>query len=175
MDSILFYYCSIIGTLNEKSSCFWRCCRRLLIISTRQRFNFYVYNIYLNSFILLHIIFLEILLWAFVLIGVFQVSGIEKLTMAEPIAQTMGDYCRPADTTQVSLGFIPSTPANFNIKYYVLSDLRDKQFDGNAISDPWEHLTRFYETTSMCQPLGIIEDQVKLKLFSFYLVGRAKY
>lgn len=32
----------------------------------------------------------------------------------------------------------------------------------------------FYETTSVCQPEGSTDDQVKLKLFSFSLVGRAK-
>lgn len=56
----------------------------------------------------------------------------------------------------------------------MLSDRRDNQFDGNATCDPWEHLARFYETTSMSQPEGITEDHVKLKLFTFSLVGRAK-
>lgn len=51
---------------------------------------------------------------------------------------------------------------------------RDKKFDGNINNDPWEHLARFYETTSMCQPKGIIEDQVKPKLSNFSLIGRAK-
>lgn len=35
------------------------------------------------------------------------------------------------------------------IKNYVFSCLRDKQFDGQAIKDPWEHLVRFYEIRSM--------------------------
>lgn len=56
----------------------------------------------------------------------------------------------------------------------MLSYIRDKQFDRNATNDPWEHLVRFYETMSMCQPEGIIEGQVKLKLFNFSLMGRAK-
>lgn len=86
----------------------------------------------------------------------------------------MRDYCRPTDASQVYLGFISTTSVNFNIKYYVLLDLRDKQFDGNATSDPWENLARFYEITLMFQPEGIIEDQIKLKLFNFSLVGRAK-
>ena len=55
----------------------------------------------------------------------------------------------------------------------MLSNLRDKQFDGNGTSDPWEHLARFYETMLMCQIEGITEDRVKLELFSFSLVGRA--
>lgn len=56
----------------------------------------------------------------------------------------------------------------------MLLGLRDNSFDGNEIRDPWEHLARFYETTSMCRPTGVIEDQVKLRLFSFSLVERAK-
>lgn len=87
----------------------------------------------------------------------------------------MGDYCRPTDASQVSMGFLPSDPANFNIKYVILSDLRDKPFDTNVASGLWEHLARFHETTSMCQQEGITKDQVKLKLFSFSLVGREKY
>lgn len=86
----------------------------------------------------------------------------------------MGDYRMPTNASQVSRRFLPAGPTIFNIKYTVLSDLKDKPFDGNTTSDPWGHLTRFHETTSMCQPEGIIEDQVNLKSFSFSLVGRAK-
>ncbi|XP_050888643.1 uncharacterized protein LOC127093784 [Lathyrus oleraceus] len=64
----------------------------------------------------------------------------------------MGDYCIPTDATQVSMGFVPANPVNFNVKYYVLSDIREKKFDGNATCDPWEHLARFNETTLLCRP-----------------------
>lgn len=94
--------------------------------------------------------------------------------MAEPTTQIMRDYCKPTDATQVSLCFIPANPININIKYFVLSDLREKLFDGNATCDPWEHLAQFYETILMCQLEGTTEDHVKLGLFSFSLVGRAK-
>lgn len=100
-------------------------------------------------------------------------ASVETRTTGEPIAQSMRDYCRPTNTSQVSLGFIPATPVNFKIKYSVLLGLREKQFDENANNDPWEHLAKFYETSSMCQPEGITEDQVKPKLFSFSLIGRA--
>lgn len=56
----------------------------------------------------------------------------------------------------------------------MLLDLRDKKFEKNETSDPWEYLARFYETTSLCQLEGITQDRVKLKLFSFSLVGREK-
>lgn len=55
----------------------------------------------------------------------------------------------------------------------MLLSLRDKQSDGNTNNDPWEHLTKFFDTTSMYQLEGITEDQVKLNLFTFSLIGRA--
>ncbi|MCI17751.1 hypothetical protein A2U01_0038901, partial [Trifolium medium] len=33
-----------------------------------------------------------------------------------PPRRTMGDYCRRTDTDQVSLGFRPANPVNFDIK-----------------------------------------------------------
>lgn len=76
----------------------------------------------------------------------------------------MGDYCRPTYASHVSMGLLQVNPANFNIKYDILSYLRDKPFNGNTTSDPWEHMGRFHEITLMCHPEGIIEDRVKLKL-----------
>lgn len=55
----------------------------------------------------------------------------------------------------------------------MLSGLRDNSFDGNAIRDLWEHLAHFYETTSMYRTTDVTEDQVKLRLFGFSLIGRA--
>lgn len=91
-----------------------------------------------------------------------------------PPPPTMGDYCRPTDATRVSLGFISANLVNFNIKYFVLLDLNENKFNENVTYDPWEHLVWFYKAASICQLKGIIEDKVKLKLFSFSLVGRAK-
>lgn len=55
-------------------------------------------------------------------------------------------------------------PANFDINNSVLPCLRDNPFKGNAIRDPWEHLVRFHETTSMCKPTNITKDQVNLSV-----------
>ena len=66
--------------------------------------------------------------------------------MAEPRAQTMEDYCMPIDASQVSRGLLLADSTNFNIKYAVLSDLRNKPFYGNVTSDPWEYLARLHET-----------------------------
>lgn len=94
------------------------------------------------------------------------------MVAAQPL--TMGDYCKLTDEAHVSRGFVPAYPANFDIKNYVLSGLRENPFDGNTIRNPWVHLARFYETTSMCKPIDVTEDQVKLRLFGFSLIRRAK-
>ncbi|XP_050918402.1 uncharacterized protein LOC127135809 [Lathyrus oleraceus] len=86
----------------------------------------------------------------------------------------MEDYCKRTDEGQVSKGFVLADPSNFDIKNYVLSSLRDNPFDVNAIRDPWKHLARFYETTSMCKLINVTGDQVKLRLFGFSLIGRDK-
>ena len=61
----------------------------------------------------------------------------------------MWDYCKRIDAWKITRGFIVADPGNFDIKNYVLSGLRENPFDGNVIQDPWEHLARFNETTSM--------------------------
>ncbi|GAU10391.1 hypothetical protein TSUD_422810, partial [Trifolium subterraneum] len=102
-------------------------------------------------------------------------SSEEEGEMAEdPPRRTMGDYCRRTDTGQISMGFQPANPVTFDIKNTVLSGLRDNQFDGSAIRDPWAHLERFYETCTMCRPEGYTDSQIKLRLFGFTLIGRAK-
>ncbi|KAK2369112.1 hypothetical protein QL285_082265 [Trifolium repens] len=91
-----------------------------------------------------------------------------------PPRRTMGDYCRRTDAGQISMGFQPANPVTFDIKNTVLSGLREKQFDGSAIRDPWAHLEQFYETCTICRPQGFNDSQIKLRLFGFTLIGRAK-
>ncbi|KAK2410681.1 hypothetical protein QL285_046032 [Trifolium repens] len=91
-----------------------------------------------------------------------------------PPRRTMGDYCRRTDAGQISMGFQPANPVTFDIKNTVLSGLRENQFDGSAIRDPWAHLENFYETCNMCRPDGFTDSQIKLRLFGFTLIGRAK-
>lgn len=90
------------------------------------------------------------------------------MAVAQPL--TMGDYYKQTDEGQVFRGFVPANPANFDIKSFVLSGLRENLFDRNMIRDPWAHLARFYETTSMLKPIDA-EDQVKLRLFGFLLMS----
>lgn len=87
---------------------------------------------------------------------------------------TIGDYCKRTDEGHVSRGFVLENPENSNIKNFVLSCLKDNLFDGNANRDPWAYLARFYETTLLRRPAGVTEYQVKLRLFGFSLIGRAK-
>lgn len=63
---------------------------------------------------------------------------------------------------------------SFDINNFALHGLRDNPFDGQAIRDLWEHLVKFYETYSVCKPTDVTDDQVKLCLFGFSLIGRVK-
>lgn len=92
------------------------------------------------------------------------------IAAAQPL--TRRDCCKRTDEGHVSRWFVLADPANFDIKNYVLSGSRENPFDGNGIRDPWAHLARFYETTSMCKPIDVTKDHVKLRLFRFSLIGR---
>lgn len=48
----------------------------------------------------------------------------EKVTMEALPSLTMWDYCKRTDEGQILRGFVPTGPANFDIKNYVLSGLR---------------------------------------------------
>ena len=52
--------------------------------------------------------------------------------------------------------------------------LRENQYDGGSLQDPYEHLSIFYESCLFCCPDGVTEDQKKLRLFALTLVGRSK-
>jgi hypothetical protein len=52
--------------------------------------------------------------------------------------------------------------------------MSENQFDGSAIRDPWENISRFYETCTMCRSDGFTNSQIKLRLFWITLIGRAK-
>lgn len=86
-----------------------------------------------------------------------------------------GGYCKRIGEGKISKRFVSENPINFDIENSMLSGLRDNSFYKNTIRDPWEHLARFYETTSLCRPTNVTEDQVKLRLFSFSLIGRPKF
>lgn len=89
--------------------------------------------------------------------------------------KTMGDYSKRTDTGQISMDFQPANPTYFFIKNYMLSSLRDNQFDGDTNKDLWGHLAWLYETSSMYMPKDVTKNKVKLRLFSFSLTGRAYY
>lgn len=80
----------------------------------------------------------------------------EVMTYAQPL--TMGDYCKRIDEGKVPRGFVLVNCANFDIKNSVLLGLRENLFDENKIRDPWAHLACLYETTSMCKPIDVTEN-----------------
>ncbi|GAU13738.1 hypothetical protein TSUD_348420 [Trifolium subterraneum] len=81
--------------------------------------------------------------------------------------RTMGDYCKRTDTDQISLGFRPANPMNFDIKGNMLAGLRENQFDGRANKDMWDHLTQFSETFQIQKvSKNVTEDQKTLRLFA---------
>lgn len=95
--------------------------------------------------------------------------------MANPQSRrTMRDYCRRTNVGQISLGFQPTNPISFDTKNIVLAGLRDKQFNGSAMGDLWEHLNHFYETCSLYKLKGVIYSKIKLRLFEFSLTRRAQ-
>lgn len=96
----------------------------------------------------------------------------EEIIMSVVPPQTMREYCKRTNKGKVSREFIPKDPANFDIKNSVLSGLRDNPFDRNVVRYLLEHLTRFYETTSICKPTDFTEDRVKLRLLGFSLIVR---
>ncbi|GAU24177.1 hypothetical protein TSUD_84120 [Trifolium subterraneum] len=59
----------------------------------------------------------------------------------QPPRRTMGDYYRRIDIYQISLGYKPANPVNFDIKSNIIASLRENLFDGHANKDPWDHLT----------------------------------
>ncbi|MCI16236.1 hypothetical protein A2U01_0037378, partial [Trifolium medium] len=53
----------------------------------------------------------------------------------------MGDYCKRSDTEQISLGFRPANPVNFDIKVMFLQDYEktnsmDVQIEIHGITSP---------------------------------------
>lgn len=96
--------------------------------------------------------------------------------MVAPPRQTLRDYCRRIDFIHICLGFQPTNPITFDIKTFARTNSKENLFDGQEIRYHWEHLAKFYETCLMCKPSGDInEDRVKLHLFGFSFIGRAKY
>lgn len=99
----------------------------------------------------------------------------EKVEIVVLPRQTLWDNCRKIDAEQISLGFQLVNPVTFDIENLVLSSLKEKSFDRQEIIDPWEYLAKFYKICSMCKPSGdISDDQVKLHLLGFSLIGHTK-
>lgn len=73
----------------------------------------------------------------------------EETIMVDSPRRTISDYYKRTDNGKISLRFQLANLVSFDIKNIVIACLNDNEFDGNAIIDPWEHLTRFYEIWSV--------------------------
>ena len=74
----------------------------------------------------------------------------------------------------ITHGFQPANPVAFNIKSEILVDLRENQYDGGSLQNPYEHLSIFYESCLFCCSNGVTEDHKKLQLFDITLTETAK-
>jgi hypothetical protein len=90
-----------------------------------------------------------------------QAKALKTETMGDGKPRiTMGDYCKITDNDQISPGFQPANPANFDIKGNVLTGLRENQFNACSNNDLWDHLAMFSETYQIQKvPDAVIEDQ----------------
>jgi len=92
-----------------------------------------------------------------------------------PPRPRLGDYGLANNCGRLIHTFQPANLVAFDIKTTVLNGLRDKQFDGAEGRSPHEHLSHFAETCEFCVPPAIVtDDQKKLRLLAFTLIGRAK-
>ncbi|GJU13346.1 hypothetical protein Tco_1135742 [Tanacetum coccineum] len=62
----------------------------------------------------------------------------------------------------------------FEIKSQLLRELRDNTFFGNKAKDAMEHLWKVLEIASLFNTLGILRDDMMLRIFPFTLTGASK-
>ena len=92
-----------------------------------------------------------------------------------PHRPMMRDYGLVANRDHLTHVFQPANPVAFYIKTSAKNGLKENQYDGRDTMSPHERLSHFYKTCQFCiPPANVIEDQKKLRLFSFTLSGRVK-
>ena len=62
----------------------------------------------------------------------------------------------------------------FEIKTGLVNMIQASPFCGKASADAHAHLQNFLEVSSIINPKGITMDNVRLRLFPFSLLGKAK-
>ena len=92
-----------------------------------------------------------------------------------PHKPKLGDYGLDANRGRLTHVFQPTNSVAFDIKTPVQNGLKDKQYDGSDDMSPHEHLSHFFETCEFCvPPANVTDDQKKLRLFAFTLIGKDK-
>ena len=86
--------------------------------------------------------------------------------------RTLCDYLQPTRTSAPSCMVIPSTVRTFDMKLGIIQLLQ--KFHGLDSESPYLHLKEFDEVCSTLHFNNISEKLVKVKLFPFFLIEKAK-
>ena len=102
-------------------------------------------------------------------------SVIQAPLASQAMAQkTLHDYSAPS-ANQVPTGPEVNTGGeNFEIKMGLITMVQDSPFCGKANEDASAHLQQFLELCSTFVIKGVSQDAIRLRLFPFSLLGRAK-
>ena len=88
--------------------------------------------------------------------------------------KTLRDFSAPS-TSNVPVGPDVSTGrVNFEIKTGLVTMVQASPFCGKANEDASAHLQQFLELCNTFVIKGVSQDAIRLRLFLFYLLGRAK-
>ncbi|KAG9444595.1 hypothetical protein H6P81_015935 [Aristolochia fimbriata] len=104
-----------------------------------------------------------------------EITGIDGEQAPIP-KRTMVDYVTPSPNTNRTSIITPTIQANnFDIRPQIIAMLQyHYQFSGLAHEDPNEHLKRFFDLCATFKCNGVSDDAIRLRLFKFTLVRRAK-
>ena len=95
-------------------------------------------------------------------------------SMANPVEKTLREYSAPS-ADQVPTGPVINTGnGNFKIKTCLITMVQASPFCGKSNEDARAHLQQFLELCSTFTIRGVEEDAIRLRLFPFSLLGKAK-
>nr|KYP41424.1 hypothetical protein KK1_037218 [Cajanus cajan] len=88
---------------------------------------------------------------------------------------TLGDHAAATGTTHFSSIATPAIAAtNFEMKPALLNLIQNNQFTGLDHEDPYLHLHTFIELCGTVKIHQVPEEVIRMKLFPFSLLGKAK-
>ena len=85
------------------------------------------------------------------------------------------EFSLPPTIVQSAIRRSPIQVKNFELKIVTLQMLRSIQFHGLPSENPNTHLTNFIEVCEIVKYNGVIEEALRLRLFSLSLGDRAKH